>query len=162
MISINHVTIVGIVAGEVYKNDNNTKFRVKTWTTNNGRTFDVYHDVIVFGKSAQYLPPLSEGEWVHVEGALNRSSYEKNGQKVWTTNIVSRNVKGTGEPQNLGNPDQGAHSGAYPPPSDGGGYRPPASHGGQQQQPPQQQQQQQQQQPTQGQQGNVSNNQYGF
>ena len=164
MISINHVIIVGTVTGQVFKNKTNTTFRVKTWTTNNdGRTFNTSHDVIVFGKSAEYLPPLSEGDCVHVEGELNRNSYEKDGKTIWTTRIVSRNVKGTGEPQNLGNPDQGAHNGSYPPPSDGGGYRPlapPQAHGGQQQQPPQQQQQQQ----PQGQQQNVSNNQdqYGF
>jgi len=153
MICVNHVTLVGIVT-KIWKNEKSWKFNIETTKPSHdgSRTFTTGHTCVVFGNAIRHLPHMEEGMWIHVEGELNRSSYEnKDGKTVWSTNVVTRNVQASAGSQDLGNPNQGQHQGAYPPPSNGNGYRPPVppqSHGGQQQyqQQPQQQQQQQPQQ----------------
>ena len=164
MICVNHVTLVGIVT-KIWKNEKSWKFNLETTKPSHdgSRTFTTSHTCVVFGNAIRYLPHMEEGMWLHVEGELNTSSYEKDGKTVWSTNVVTRNVQASAGSQDLGNPSQGQHQGAYPPPSNGNGYRPPVppqSHGGQQQQPQQQQQYQQQPQQQQQQQQQPQQQQY--
>ena len=50
-----------------------------------------WHTVVVFGARAEALSRiLSKGSSVVVEGGLRTSSYDKDGQKHWRTEVVAR------------------------------------------------------------------------
>lgn len=52
-----------------------------------------WHNVTLFGPRATSLARLlSKGAPVLVEGGLRTSSYDKEGQKVWRTEVVARDV----------------------------------------------------------------------
>lgn len=52
-----------------------------------------YHNVSVWGKRGEALHRLlTKGSGVFVEGSLRTSSYEKDGQKIYRTEIVASNV----------------------------------------------------------------------
>ena len=56
-----------------------------------------WHTVSVFGPRAEALAKiLTKGATVLVEGGLHTSSYEKDGQKHWRTEIVAREICLTG------------------------------------------------------------------
>lgn len=53
-----------------------------------------WHSVVVFGKRAEALGKiLSKGSSILVEGKVKTSSYEKDGQKVWKTEIHADNIE---------------------------------------------------------------------
>lgn len=76
-----------------------------------------WHRVVVWGKRAESLGRiLSKGDRILVEGSLRTTSYEKDGSKRYTTDIVAQNVvlsgRGGGsgppadrEPEPSGDPD---------------------------------------------------------
>lgn len=52
-----------------------------------------WHKVVLFGKRAEALQRiLTKGSMVLVEGRLQTSSYERDGQKLWSTSIVAANI----------------------------------------------------------------------
>jgi single-strand DNA-binding protein len=52
-----------------------------------------WHSVVLFGKRGEALAKfLAKGERVFVEGRLQTSSYEKDGEKRYRTEIVATNV----------------------------------------------------------------------
>lgn len=56
-----------------------------------------WHSVTVFGKRAEGLAKiLSKGSSLFVEGRISTSSYEKDGEKRYRTEIVATNVLLTG------------------------------------------------------------------
>jgi len=56
-----------------------------------------WHRVSVWGKRAEALGKiLSKGDTVYIEGRLQTRSYEKNGEKRYSTDIVATNVLLTG------------------------------------------------------------------
>jgi single-strand DNA-binding protein len=86
-----------------------------------------WHSTVVFGRRAEALQKLlQKGSSIIVEGRLQTSSYEKDGQKHYRTEIVATNVILTG-----GRP-QGDAGGARGGDDRGGGSRP----AGPQQRPP--------------------------
>lgn len=64
-----------------------------------------WHNIKVFGKTAELAEKfLHKGSLVYVEGKVRTESYEKNGTKVYTTNIICENLrflspKGEGTPK---------------------------------------------------------------
>ncbi len=71
-----------------------------------------WHRIVVFGKQAENCEKyLSKGRQVYVEGKLSTSSYEKDGQTHYATDIIANTV------QFLGNKQDG---GGY---QAGGGYQ---------------------------------------
>lgn len=52
------------------------------------RHFTDYHNVAIFGRHLEILGTPEEGDAVAVTGPLQTRSYEKNGEKVWTTEVV--------------------------------------------------------------------------
>ncbi|MFH1153723.1 MAG: single-stranded DNA-binding protein [Pseudomonadota bacterium] len=81
-----------------------------------------WHRVVVFGKQGENCEKfLSKGSKVYVEGRLQTSSYEKEGQTHYSTDIIAANVmflsgKGdAGGAQGGGGyvPDPGPQSGGY-------------------------------------------------
>lgn len=68
-----------------------------------------YHSVTVWGKRGEALSRfLTKGSSVFVEGSLRTSSYEKDGEKRYKTEIVASNVLLTGGKRDGGGRDDGA------------------------------------------------------
>lgn len=71
-----------IATNETYLDRNNTRQERTEW-----------HSVALFGKRAEALAKLlRKGETVCVEGSLHTSSYEKNGEKRYSTEVNAREV----------------------------------------------------------------------
>ncbi|MBX3199022.1 MAG: single-stranded DNA-binding protein [Labilithrix sp.] len=86
---------------ETYLDRNNTRQERTEW-----------HSVTLWGKRGEALSKfLTKGERVFVEGSLRTSSYEKDGEKRYRTEIVASNII-------LGGRGRGGDAGA----GDGGGY----------------------------------------
>ena len=91
------------------------RFRLATsecYTDKNGTRQDntEWHRVIVWGKLAEICSQyLSKGKLVFVEGRLRTTSYEKDGIKRYTTEIVARDM------QMLGSGRKRPESGMKPP-----------------------------------------------
>ena len=57
-------------------------------------------NIVVFGKQAENCDRyLAKGRKVAVNGRLQTGSYEKNGQKIYTTDVVADRVEFLGRPQ---------------------------------------------------------------
>jgi single-strand DNA-binding protein len=98
------------------------KFRVATnegYTDKNGARQDhtEWHWVTAWGKLAEICNQyLSKGKQVFVEGRLRTSSYEKDGIKRYTTEIVARDMQMLGSgPEKTGVRDEPP----FPPPPGG-------------------------------------------
>ena len=105
-----------------------------------------WHRVTIFGKRAEALAKfLQKGAKVFIEGRLQTSSYEKNGEKRYSTDIIATNVilcgrndgaSGGGGPRSGGGSGGGRRSGGSAPPPDdanepeGAGGEGPAGGGG--------------------------------
>jgi single-strand DNA-binding protein len=88
-----------------------------------------WHSVVVWGKRAEALNKiLSKGSRVFIEGGLRTSSYEREGQKRYKTEVVANEIilaggarGGGGGPRSGGGDDYGG-PGDEGPPAGGGGY----------------------------------------
>ena len=83
-----------------------------------------YHTVVVWGKRGEALAKiLIKGSGVFVEGSLRTSSYDnREGQKVWKTEVIASNVLLTGsKPGGRGAPRE-EQPAPEPAADDGGGY----------------------------------------
>ncbi len=99
---------------ESYLDRNNTRQERTEW-----------HSVTLWGKRGEALSRfLSKGERIFVEGALRTSSYEKDGEKRYRTEIVASNVILAGRGKG-----GGAEAGEF---GGGGGFerRPPRAEAG--------------------------------
>jgi single-strand DNA-binding protein len=62
-----------------------------------------WHRVVVFGKQAENLSKIvTKGSPVMIEGKLNYGSYEKDGVKHYTTDVVANDVRVFGKREKSG------------------------------------------------------------
>ena len=97
MLNVNRVTLLGNVIEDptVRNTKNGTKvanFRIATskkWKNKEGevQSSRQFHRCTVYGGVADFVGTLAKGDAVYVEGELTYGSYEKDGQKVYTTDI---------------------------------------------------------------------------
>ena len=79
-----------------------------------------WHRIVAFGKQAEILEKyLSKGSQIYIEGRLQTRSYEKDGQTVYTTEIVVLNFQFLGGRQDSAGSSGG--SGGYGGANRGGG-----------------------------------------
>lgn len=79
-----------------------------------------WHRVTVWGRRAEALGKiLQKGDLLFVEGRLQTSSYEKNGEKRYSTEVVANNIVLPGSGRGRGEGAPGRESGV------GGSGRPP-------------------------------------
>ena len=107
MASVNKVILVGNLGADPVLNHVNgiatTKMRIATdrqWVDAQGAKHQSteWHQVIVWGSQAVNCSEyLKKGRQVYVEGRLNTRTYEKEGQKHWTTEIVAKSVQFLGQ-----------------------------------------------------------------
>ena len=92
----------------------------ESWTdknTNDKQEKTEWHRIVAFGKAAEILEKyLSKGSQVYVEGRLQTSNYEKEGQTHYTTEIVVREFQFLG-----GRQDNQGGGGNYQ--NNSGGYQ---------------------------------------
>ena len=108
-----------IATTESYMDRNNTRQERTEW-----------HSVTLWGKRGEALAKfLTKGERVFVEGSLRTSSYEKDGEKRYRTEIVASNIILGGRGRG-GEASEGGGGGGYerraPQRDSGGGGRAPA------------------------------------
>jgi single-strand DNA-binding protein len=94
---------------ESYLDRNNTRQERTEW-----------HRVTLWGKRAEALSKfLQKGERIFVEGRIQTSSYEKDGEKRYSTEVVANNIilagraKGTGSGAGAGMGDEGGGGGGF-------------------------------------------------
>jgi len=97
VLNVNRVTLLGNLIEDPTIRDTKSgtkvcNFRVatsKTWKDKNGekKSSRQFHRATVFGGVAEFMQNLQKGDGVFVEGELVYGSYEKDGQKVYTTDI---------------------------------------------------------------------------
>jgi single-strand DNA-binding protein len=115
---------LNIATSRRYTNKNNEAVEETEW-----------HRVSVWGKQAEHCNNyLTKGRQVYVEGRLRTSSYDKDGQKHYTTEIVADTVqfiggRGEGGEGGGGGGGGGAPGGGYGG-GGGGGARPAGGGGG--------------------------------
>ncbi len=97
-----------IATSEEWKDNQGQKQERTEWTR-----------VVVFGKMAEVCEKyLSKGRQVYVEGKLRTSSYEKDGQTHYSTDVIASTV------QFLGSKQDGGGTGSNPPePAQGNRYQ---------------------------------------
>ena len=110
---------------ESYLDRNNTRQERTEW-----------HSITIWGKRGDALAKfLSKGDKVFIEGSIRTSTYEKNGEKRYRTEIVANNIilgggrrgdrppaTDRGEPARGPSPDAPAESANAPPAGDDFGY----------------------------------------
>ncbi len=84
-----------------------------------------WHRIVVFGKQGENCEKfLSKGRQVYIEGRIQTSDYEKDGQKIYVTDIVANTVQFLGDRQGGGSGGGTGFSGnenqGYSGPSDPG------------------------------------------
>ncbi|MFH2059925.1 MAG: single-stranded DNA-binding protein [Pseudomonadota bacterium] len=79
-----------------------------------------WHNIVVFGKQAETCEKyLSKGRQVYIEGKLQTSTYEKEGQTHYSTKVVVDNFQFLGDKQDAQGGSQGG--GGYQGGGQGGG-----------------------------------------
>ena len=74
----------------------------KTWTDSNGEKKEktAYVNIVAWNKLAKICNEyLYKGSSTYVEGEINTRSYEKEGQKVYVTEVVASNVQFLSKPK---------------------------------------------------------------
>ena len=124
---LNHCTLIGTIASAPEERNAGSKtvlnFRLKTWKTFNGKSFDSYHTINIwsdFVKSA--ARSFQEGQMVMVQGDYGTKMVEKNGQKTYYSSLTANSaqavtIEGT-------TPQQDTSSQGYSTPPQGGGRGP--------------------------------------
>jgi single-strand DNA-binding protein len=99
---LNQVEIIGNLGRDVEafdtRNGRGARLSVATsYKPQDGEEQTEWHRVVVFGKQADFcIDYLSKGRQVFVSGRLQTSSYEKDGQKHYSTDIIAQRVLALG------------------------------------------------------------------
>ena len=104
MSGVNKVIIVGRLGGDpemkaIGQGTTVTRLNVATsenWVGKDGQKQErtEWHRIVVWGKLAELCGKyLAKGRQVYVEGRLQTNSYEKNGVKMYSTEIVANTVQ---------------------------------------------------------------------
>ncbi len=116
MASLNKVSLLGRVGQKPEKGQsqnapvNLSLATHEVWRDKQGNKQEdlQWHRIVVWGKQGDnVLQYVNKGDLLYVEGKLQTESYEKNGQKMFATKIVAREVKfltpkGSGQTQTQG------------------------------------------------------------
>lgn len=94
MVSINSVTLLGSVKGDVRHNvtanSQVANFSLITeGKTMNGNVYSVYHNITAWGQNAETAKAFAEGDIVGITGELRSESWEQNGEKKYKTVVVA-------------------------------------------------------------------------
>lgn len=98
MYSINRIQLLGNITSDARVFNAVTSISVATNHTTidkqgNKQDFADYHNCVAFGKLADYVAQLKKGQKVFVEGRMQNSTYEKDGQKIKTSQVVIQTIQ---------------------------------------------------------------------
>jgi single-strand DNA-binding protein len=120
MSGINKVTLFGYLGADAELRNTPKgavcKLRLATtekWKDKEGQKHErtEWHRATLFGTRAEALAPmLTKGKKLYLDGRLETSSYDKDGQKHWSTSIIVDNLE-------FGTPANGAYTPAPSGPS---------------------------------------------
>lgn len=86
MIIINKVVLLGRLTKDPIAGNNNCKFTVAVNRIKEGADFI---NCVAFGKTADVIVQyMQKGSPIAIDGHIQTGSYEKNGQKVFTTDVI--------------------------------------------------------------------------
>lgn len=90
---MNHVSLIGRLTADPQLKTTNSGKSITSFTLAVNRQFNKdesdFIRCIAFGKTAEIISKyLEKGTQVAIEGRIQTGSYEKNGQKVYTTDII--------------------------------------------------------------------------
>ena len=101
---MNTVILVGALGQDPKQNPNKTVCNLRVATNGrakvDGEWTDItdWHNVVVFGAKGENAARfLKKGSELAISGRLATRSYEKDGQKVWVTEVVANDVKFIGK-----------------------------------------------------------------
>ncbi len=101
----NYVRIVGNIGKDAiltYAENGTAVLRFNLATNDHFRekTYTEWHQVVMFGPRAEELHPFCiSGAFLRIEGRLRTSSYDKDGEKRYSTGVVAWNVIRLGKTQ---------------------------------------------------------------
>jgi len=144
---INRVTLVGNLGQDPELRNTNGGMAVcnlSVATTHRAKDRDgnyqdqvEWHRVSCFGKTAENVNRYCrKGRQVYVEGRLQTRSWEKDGVKRYSTEIVAQEVKFLGRGEGEGRQERGGGYGGNQGGGSRGGYHGGGSYGGNDQEPP--------------------------
>lgn len=99
---MNHVSLVGrLTKDPVYSVSNQTGAEVARFTVavdrmpdKNGNRQADFISCVAFGKAASFVDKyFSKGKGISLVGRIQTGSYEKNGQKIYTTDVIAERVE---------------------------------------------------------------------
>ena len=95
----------------------------KEWTARNGeaKKKTSFPNCKAWGKDAEYIEQFRKGDRVAVLGEIETGSYEKNGQKVYTTEVLVEKIVTYTLPANENTTGSGGYYDAEPACSEEGG-----------------------------------------
>lgn len=95
MSSLNKVQLIGRLGRDPEMSKGVCRLSVATsYKPRDGEEKTEWHRVTLFGKLAELAERyLAKGRLVYIEGRLQTSSYEKNGEKRYSTDIVAHELK---------------------------------------------------------------------
>lgn len=88
----------------------------ENWTSKDGEKKEQteWHRIVLWGKSAESLQPyLTKGKQIYVEGRLQTRSWEKEGQKHYTTEVKADRIVLLGGASRGERSDRGEGGGSY-------------------------------------------------
>jgi single-strand DNA-binding protein len=97
MKDINEVRLLGTVANSPRINQTNSgkqvgNLSVVTVFEMGDKSYKTFHKCVGWGVMADSISKLQEGDRVYLSGRLSVDSYEKDGQKIYTTQISATNI----------------------------------------------------------------------
>jgi single-strand DNA-binding protein len=111
MNGVNQINIVGHLGADPevrYSNDGNPVCTLSVATSGHNET--TWHRVVVFKKAAEFASQyLKKGALVFVSGRMSYRTYEKDGQKRTSAEIIAHTL------QALGSKDRGSEGNTEPP-----------------------------------------------
>ena len=124
---LNHCTLIGTVASAPEERNAGSKtvlnFRLKTWKTFNGKSFDSYHTINIWSDFVKASArSFQEGQTVMVQGKYGTKKVEKNGQATYYSSLTAHSAQAVTAEGVAPSQDTGSQSLSSPP--DGGGRGP--------------------------------------
>lgn len=91
---INKVQLVGDVAAKPECKVTDTgrsmaRLKIKTVRKGRDKDYSEFHNVVIWGDLAHSFERVQMGDFVSIDGRLQTRSYQKNGQKLYYTQVVA-------------------------------------------------------------------------
>lgn len=105
---MNSINIIGRTTKDIEMfNENMGKLSIavsRPYKNLNGEYETDFFDCVIFNAASEYIKNIKKGSLVSIEGRLQNSSFEKDGRKYTSTNIIVNRIQVLVKPQPKENP----------------------------------------------------------